>query len=263
MKLLEAISPRVAAPFAIKLFFTTLKFKMPERELETFNQAIKTQLPIPDSEFTAYEWGESGTKILLVHGWSGRATQFFKISEALLKKGFHVFAIDAPGHGQSQQKQTNLFQFVQSIEVMGERFGPFKYAIGHSLGGMAIFNGLERNLKAEKVITIGTPDNIPNVVAEFCDKVGATSKVGNRIIAYIEDLFQVKTTEVSTDALAQKHNPPGLIFHDNTDNDVGVRAAKNLSKSWTNAELIITDGLGHRKVLMDEGNINKIIGFLS
>ena len=72
----------------------------------------------------------------------------------------------------------------------------------------------------------------------------------------------MKPEEASTDYLATKFNPAGLIIHDENDQDVGVENALELAKHWPNANLIVTQGLGHRKVLMEQKVIDAIIGFL-
>ncbi|HAD96138.1 MAG TPA: alpha/beta hydrolase [Cryomorphaceae bacterium] len=208
------------------------------------------------------EWGNEGPRVLLVHGWSGRGTQFFKLIEELLEKKFHVFAINAPAHGDSKQKKTHLFEFVDAIEIMVSQFAQFSLAIGHSLGGMAIFNALERNLSAEKIVIIGSPANIQNVVLDFCDRLQVSHKIGHRIIERIEKNYHMSSEEASTDFLANKYNPPGLIIHDVDDLDIDINNAYDLQERWPNANLVVTEGKGHRKILMDIKVIDTIVGFL-
>ncbi len=263
MVILEKLSLSLASRFAFYMFFKPIKFPLPEREKAIRKKATKHKLHTDKSPFTLLEWGNPQAKrVLLVHGWSGRGSQFHKIIEALLEKGFYVVAIDAPAHGGNKQKHTSMLEFVDAIEVSQNQFGPFDYAIGHSLGGMAIFNALEANLKPNKIVTIGTPDNIRHVVLDFCEKVHASPKVAERIIKKIENQFVMKTEHASTDYLAQKFNPAGLIIHDEDDRDVGVDNAIELAKHWPNANLIITKGLGHRRVLMEQKVIDAIVGFL-
>jgi alpha-beta hydrolase superfamily lysophospholipase len=50
-------------------------------------------------------------KILLVHGWSGRGTQLFKIADELLKQGYSTISFDAPAHGKSPGK-TIMVDFI-------------------------------------------------------------------------------------------------------------------------------------------------------
>jgi alpha-beta hydrolase superfamily lysophospholipase len=80
-----------------------------------------------------------GKRVLLVHGWSGRGTQLFKIADELLKQGYSTISFDAPAHGKSPGKTTIMVDFITTIEI-NKQFGPFDAAIGHSLGGMSVLN---------------------------------------------------------------------------------------------------------------------------
>jgi pimeloyl-ACP methyl ester carboxylesterase len=44
---------------------------------------------------------------------------------------------------------------------------------------------------------------------------------------------------------------PVLIIHDKDDDDVALKAAHNIHKHLKNSTLMITEGLGHRKILGD------------
>lgn len=263
MEILERISLSLAIWFALKLFFRPLNFPLPEREKPIRERAKKRKLRTARSPFLLYEWGNpEGIKILLVHGWSGRGTQFYKIIEKLVERGFHVFAFDAPAHGGSPQKKTHMLEFADAIVLTEEKFGPFTYAIGHSLGGMAIFNAMKRNFSVRKVVVIGTPDNIRHVVEDFCEKIHASNRVADGIVSHIEKRYSMKIEEASTDHLANKFDPGGLIIHDEDDQDISIENAKALARFWPNASLVITKGLGHRRVLIDQKIIDAIMGFL-
>ncbi len=198
-----------------------------------------------------------------MHGWSGRATQFLAIIEALLKENYHIYSIEAPAHGDSKQRKTHMLEFVDALNVVIKKFGKFQYAIGHSMGGMAIFNCLKTSsFDPKSIVLLGTPANIRNVVYDFCDKVEANEQVARLLIEYIENRYSMKVKKASTDTLAMRYNPNGLIFHDVNDLDVDVHNAKALKKKWPNANLIVTEGLGHRKILMDRKVIDAIVGFL-
>ena len=178
-------------------------------------------------------------------------------------KGFQVFSFDAPGHGISTEKKTHMLEFVDSIWAIEKTFGSFKIAIGHSLGGMAIFNALTGDFKPKVVMNIGSPASIPNTVGDFCEKIEAGKKVKKGILHYIENNFKVSLERSSGKYLASVYNPLGLIVHDKDDVDVPVKNAYELYENWPNAHLIITEGLGHRKVLMDDAIIDEIDAFLN
>lgn len=97
-----------------------------------------------------YEYGKSDRKVLLVHGWSGRGTQLFKIADELLDNGYSVVSFDAPAHGKSKGNTTIMSEFIASILEIEKQYGPFEFAIGHSLGGMSVLNAIKDGLKVKK-----------------------------------------------------------------------------------------------------------------
>jgi len=50
----------------------------------------------------AREWGESGVPVIALHGWLDNAASFDALAEYL--GGYHVLALDLPGHGLSDNK---------------------------------------------------------------------------------------------------------------------------------------------------------------
>lgn len=261
-KLLNRISIKLAVKLGLSLFFKPLPFGIPEREKPFREKAIKHELLTKNArEFLVFELKSEGSKVLMIHGWSGRASQFFKIADFLHEKGYHVFCIEAPQHGELQGERAHMFDFVDAIEETHSRFGEIDLAIGHSLGGMALFNALARNLWFQKLVTIGSPANIRGVVADFCDKIEFDETIQKHILGYIEERYQLKVEEASSDYLCQLFRPEGLIIHDVYDQDVSVDFARLMHEKWRGSKYLETEGLGHRQVLRDESTLEAIYDF--
>ena len=115
-KILQFIAPPLATLFAIKLFRTPIRFKTPSREKMMAESAQKKMVLIPElnQEVMVYSYGYSKRKVLLIHGWSGRGTQLFKIADKLLENGFMTISFDAPAHGNSTGKKTMMNEFVKT-----------------------------------------------------------------------------------------------------------------------------------------------------
>jgi len=251
-KVLSGISASLATKFALKLFFKPMKFPIPTREKEIREKAERHDLLTKNAkDFTAFELVGPGEKIVLIHGWSGRASQFFQIMEGLNNLGFHVVSIEAPGHGDNLGSETNMLDFVDALEEADLRFGPFYNAIGHSLGGMALFNNLNRKAQYEKLVLMGSPANVRNVVSDFSRKLKMNEAVTNNLITAIEERFHLSVKESSSEYLCQYYNPLGLIIHDENDQDVSITNARQLHEKWKKSKLIVSKGLGHRRILMD------------
>ncbi|MES2412097.1 MAG: alpha/beta hydrolase [Bacteroidota bacterium] len=264
-KLLQAISPKLATLFAAKLFTTPLKHRIPKRELHMEHGSRQEKLWIPkiNKKINVYHYGESTNKILLVHGWSGRGTQLFKIADELLKKGFSTISFDAPAHGKSGSKTTLMPEFIASILEIEKQFGPLEFAIGHSLGGMSILNAIKEGLSIEKAVIIGSGDIIQDIMNDFILKMELKPETAFMMKAHFEKKFNVEMESYSASFAAKSVAIPVLIIHDENDNEIDVKAAHNIHQNLKKGEILITAKLGHRKILGDRKVIENILKFIS
>ncbi|MDN3677496.1 alpha/beta hydrolase [Flavobacterium paronense] len=264
-KLLQAISPKLATLFAAKLFTTPLKHSIPKRELHMEEKSIQTKLFIPkiNKEIVIYQYGESKRKVLLAHGWSGRGTQLFKIADELLQKGFSTISFDAPAHGKSGSKTTIMTEFIASILEIEKQFGPFEFAIGHSLGGMSILNAIKQGLSIKKAVIIGSGDIIQDILDDFVLKLELKYETAYRMKIHFEKKFGVEMESYSASFAAKSVEIPVLIIHDEHDDEISVKAAYNIHRNLKKGEILITEKLGHRKILGDKKVIESILNFIS
>lgn len=263
-KLLEAISSKLATLFAAKLFLTPIKHKIPKREWHMEQNSFQSELLVTSikKKINIYKYGQGEKKILLVHGWSGRGTQLVKIADQLVNLGFQTISFDAPAHGKSEGKTTIMTEFIASILEIEKQFGPFEFAIGHSLGGMSILNAIKQGFKVKKAVTIGSGDTIQDILDDFVSKLNLNPKIAGMLKNHFEEKFGEPMENYSAHFAAKKVKIPVLVIHDKNDHDVAINTAYNIDKHLENSELMITENLGHRKILGNEIVINRIIEFL-
>jgi pimeloyl-ACP methyl ester carboxylesterase len=264
-KLLQAISPKLATLFAAKLFTTPLKHRIPKRELDMEHNSRQQKLWIPkiSKEINVYHYGESSRKVLLVHGWSGRGTQLVKFADELILNGFSIISFDAPAHGKSGSKTTLMPEFIASILEIEKQFGPFEFAIGHSLGGMSILNAIKEGLQIKRAVIIGSGDIIQDILDDFVLKMELKPEIASRMKTHFEKKYGVKMESYSASLAAQSVEIPVLIIHDENDDEISVNAAHNIYRNLRNGELFITQKLGHRKILGDKSVIAKTMDFIN
>jgi pimeloyl-ACP methyl ester carboxylesterase len=264
-KFLQAVSPSLTTKFAAKLFTTPIRHKLPKRELHMERDSIQKSIVIPEiqKEIVVYEYGKSDKKVLLVHGWSGRGTQLVKIADELLKMGYMTISFDAPAHGKSKGNSSIMIEFIASILEIEKQYGPFEFAIGHSLGGMSVLNAIKQNLQVKKAVIIGSGDIIQDIIDDFICKLQLKPEYGIKLRNHFEAKFGGKMDDYSAYKAAEKTEIPVLVIHDKDDDDVSVKAAYNIQKHLKQSEIMITEGLGHRKILGDENVIQKVKEFIS
>ena len=261
---LNWISPFLAEKYARKIFITPIRHKIPKREFHMEAESVQTKLVVPaiHKEIVVYSYGNSDKKILLVHGWSGRGTQLVKIADALIEKGYSTISFDAPAHGKSGTKTTLMLEFIESVLEIEKSYGPFEFAVGHSLGGMSILNAIKKGLQVEKAVVIGSGNSVINIVNTFVEKIGLPNKVATIMRNSFEKKYQFDMVCFSGYVAAKEVKVPVLVIHDNDDEDIPVSEAHHLAENLSHIEILITNNLGHRKILGDSTVINKIIEFL-
>ena len=264
-KFLQAVSPSLTTKFAAKLFTTPIRHKLPKRELHMERESVQKSIVVTEiqKEIVVYEYGKSNKKILLVHGWSGRGTQLVKIADELLKLGYMTISFDAPAHGKSKGNSSIMIEFIASILEIEKQYGPFEFAVGHSLGGMSVLNAIKQNLQVKKAVIIGSGDIIQDIIDDFICKLQLKPEYGIKLRNHFEAKFGGKMDDYSAYKAAEKTEVPVFVIHDKDDDDVSVKAAYNIQKHLKQSEIMITEGLGHRKILGDENVIQKVKEFIS
>lgn len=262
-RVLSALNKNLAAAFALKLFESPIQHKLPKREQKMYEVSHKSRLQLPNSkkEIMVYENKFGSKKVLLVHGWNGRGTQLVTIAKAFKDLNYSIVSFDAPGHGKTPKTTANMKHFIEAIFELDKRYKGFDIIIGHSLGGMSIINSLGRSLQTQKAVIIGSGNKTKDITEDFLQTIGMNKKLAPFLIGLFERKYQDKMQNYDVDVHAGKINIPVLIIHDVNDKDVPYTAAETLHQNMPTSELLLTNGLGHRKILGDEDVIEKIVQF--
>lgn len=260
---LNLFSTKAVVLYAAKLFTTPIKHRIPKRELEMDTNSIQQLISVPsiNKSIMVYEYGKSDKKVLLVHGWSGRGTQLFKIADALLKEGYSTVSFDAPAHGKSPGNSSIMLEFIASIFELEKQFGPFEMAIGHSLGGMAVLNAVKSGFHTDKIVVIGSGDIVQDIIDDFIKKLQLKPEISIKLRDHFENKYDEAMDNYSAFKAAEAIEKPILVVHDENDYEVPVKAGINIHQHVKNGNLLLTQGLGHRKILGDTNVIQKIIEF--
>ena len=263
-KSVEFISSSLAARFGARLFITPINFSIPQREEYMLKSAQKKRLVIPEiqKEIEVLSYGYSKKKVLLVHGWAGRSTQLFAFADKLLEKGYMVISFDSPAHGKSTGKTSSMLEFLATIKKIEETYGPFEAGIGHSLGGMSLYNATSSFLNLKTFVAIGSGDKVSNIIQNFAKNLSLKEKSGNKIQQRLEHKWEIKVNNFASHFVSQKIDIPVLIVHDTEDGDIPVSCAYNIRQNLQKGSLLITNGLGHTKILRNNEVVNKSVKFI-
>lgn len=259
------LSTAWAARRAYRVWFRTPRFNTPPREARWLATAQTIYLPHRYGPLALYQWGEGQQTVLLLHGWSGRGSQMGAFAEPLVKAGYRVIAMDAPGHGQSPGNRTTLFKISEALLAVANHYAPIKAVIAHSFGAFVLTYTLRyANLKIDKAVCISTPGRTEFLIDSFCDSLQLNHRVKQRFLAYFErdfgeDIWQRMSIQNNVGQLPQ----PALIIHDKHDREVPSELSEKLAAYWPAARLYLTEGLGHRRVLRNKEVIRTVVEFIA
>ena len=261
---LDLISCRLSSLFGLILFTTPIKYTIPKREQYMLKSAQKKRLFIENinKEIEVLSYGYSRKKVLLVHGWCGRSTQLYAFADKLLENGYMVISFDGPAHGRSTGKTTMMPEFLETIKKINTTFGPFEAAIGHSFGATSLYIATSNFLSIKSFIAIGSGDKISDIILNFAKNLGLKKRSAQLIQSRLEKKWNIKVDDSSSSTVAKKINIPLLVIHDVTDGDVPVSCAYEIRKNLKKGSLLITNKLGHTKILRNENVILKSIDFI-
>jgi pimeloyl-ACP methyl ester carboxylesterase len=264
-KFISFISPKLTILYAAKLFTTPIKHKVPKRELHMERDSVQKLVTIPtlNKQVVVYEYGQSEKKVLLVHGWSGRGTQLVKIADELLKSGYSTVSFDAPAHGKSPGNNGIMTDFIAAIIEIDKQYGPFGAAVGHSLGGMSILNAIKQGLKVKSAVIIGSGDIVHDIIEDFVAKLKLNPSFVKRLRLHFEKKHGGKMSDYSAYRAAMGTEIPMLVIHDKDDPEVPVKASIHIHQHLINGKLILTERLGHRKILGNHDVIDKVVKFIT
>jgi pimeloyl-ACP methyl ester carboxylesterase len=257
MRTLSRVAPRAAGRIAVSLTRRTRR-RNPNAALGT----LADRFSVRGGEVVLHRLGaNTGPRVLLVHGWNGAAVDWRPLAEALVADGFSVSALDLPAHGASPGRVSSLPRFVRGVIEADRRHGPFDVWIAHSMGVAASLAALAAGAQARRLILIGGLVDPAGALREFARGFGLNSAATRAYLAGIERQERMPLSEVDALRNASTITAPALIVHDRDDRVIPVEHGRKLAAALAGAQLLQTNGLGHRRILSDDAIVRSVVAF--
>lgn len=258
---LSYVLPKHTAQWALSIFLSPIRIPRPRSEEFFFKTAKKYTI---QNRIAAFEWGlPEHPLVILLHGWSGRGTQMAGFADSLVENGFRVVALDGPAHGDSQGTTTHVGEFSQFLIDIQSELGPYHTVIAHSFGAGCSVLATSRGLRVQKLVLIAGPSRYELVVRFFLKSLKLSQRSQNYFITALADRVKLPVSEMNVGVIGNTISTPVLVIHDEQDHEVSVKAAEEIKLNWPTAELLITSGLGHRRVLRDPKVIASTVKFIA
>jgi pimeloyl-ACP methyl ester carboxylesterase len=256
--------PVLAGRLAYRLWFSTQRHPEPARERRWAAAANHDGVTWGKIQLQRYQWGDpDAPAVLLIHGWNGRGPQLGAFAEPLNAAGLRAVAFDAPAHGRSPGGSTNIFEFAAAIQTVAAASGPIAGAIAHSFGVPACARALVQGWDLPRLAAIAAPADAVFLLARFARMLDIPDATIAAMRQRVEQRFGMDIfARLATDEMLKECAVSGLIIHDRDDRDVPSTHAERLHRAWPGSQLLLTDNLGHRRILRDRDVIATTVDFL-
>ncbi|HEH9426734.1 TPA: alpha/beta fold hydrolase [Aeromonas sobria] len=247
-RLHHRFAPSHAKRTASKLLLTPQRNQLDGSEpAGLVQQAVHTS----EGAVMSYRLGQ-GPLWLLMHGWSGSASQFYPLMSHIAAQGFTAIAYDHPAHGQSAGNTGHLPRFVRAFDELATRLasdvGPLHGVIAHSMGGAIALSSRQPGIDSLPLLLISPVlDYVPQLYGMVA-RSGYSIRLFDAVVKEIEQEYQHPLSTVDPLGRLASRSGAAMIVHDEEDrfapHDDSLRASQD-----GHTRLVSTRGLGHGRIL--------------
>jgi len=267
-RVLDLVAPARSATRAMDLWCTLPGNAGRRRDLRPWAGTLE-RVPVPRGGTVVVEhWGE-GPVVYLVHGWGGWRGQLGAFVAPLVDAGYRVVAFDAPGHGDADASvmgpgRGTVQEMIEALAAVGERFGPADGVLAHSLGCTAASIVVREHLTTRRVVLVAPNHDFTVYTRGFATMVGLSERTRLSLVRTIEDFCERAIADFDLHTLgADGSMPPTLVVHDTRDKETPHAVGAAVADAWPGARLVLTEGLGHQRILADEGVVELAVEHLT
>lgn len=271
---LSSLVPGVAAGLFAFLFTRPPRHKLPKHERAWLLQATATPVKLASGEVVPlYQWRGSpapfGVRdeaplptVLLVHGFGSRAGQLGSFAAPLVAAGYRVVAFDAPAHGAAAGRRSSLPEMLEVTQDIAARLGPLAGVVAHSNGAAAVIAALAGGMQADRVALLAPMPDLESFILRLAATLGFSAKVAKRAQKRVEARYGVPFSALKAQNLTGSLSQPVLILQDSKDRTVPLAEVEELARNWPTADLQISTGLGHNRLLRDAASIDRVVAHM-
>lgn len=260
------VSEHLAGLAAARLWFTPWPVPVSERALEKQARWLEgsetLSLRTADGHHLRGFAAGEGPVVLLVHGWGEWAANLGAFVAPLVTAGYRVVGFDLPAHGRSSGTQTDALVTAAAVADAAASQGGVQAIVAHSMGAHAATTALHRGLDVDAVALLAPAVRLYGV-EDFAEMLSLPPAAARGLRRTIERRYGTSVWEdLAADLLARELRTPALIVHDADDDQIAPSDGRALSEAWQGSRLVVTEGLGHGRIIRDSAVIQQVIAFL-
>lgn len=258
-KIAFKLAPNKVARFAREKGFSIKPYTLSAGQQTLLAEAHCFDLNFNQNKIRVYEWG-SGSVILLVHGWAGRALQLDAFIRPLLSMGYKVVAFDQKGHGESSTRFSSYPEFVRGTSLVTKHYAAELHGVvAHSIGSNSVFKMSEEFAHPLKIVAVAPMERFVEMLEKLRMKIGLDEHLFAHLIKQIEIDSGVCVADIAILNYKKINRHNVLLVHDKFDRISTINASYEIQRNLTDTHLIQTEKLGHSRILSSPAVVDKVV----
>jgi pimeloyl-ACP methyl ester carboxylesterase len=247
LNIMSILFPAHAASLGFRIFCYPFRSQIKSYQYDFFNSSEQTVIEHHGVKVKVYRWNSGPKKILFLHGWQSHSFRWKNYLDSFPAEQYSLYALDAPGHGLTTGSFLTVPLYSEVIEKFLHNYGGVDAIISHSLGSFTSLYTLHRLplLPVKKLVLLAPPGEALEFLEFYQKSLRLSSRTARKISEYFEEVITEPVDFFSASRFAENLSRPGLIIHDEDDNETSVQHSRNIHSKWRKSQLLITKGLSH------------------
>jgi len=277
IKIVNFFSSKLALRLVTKLFCKPIKKNISSYQEKFYNSGLNTIIDLNGYKVNVLEKGQ-GQPVLLIHGWNNNAFNMRHIAKELVSNGYKVIVPDLPCHGKSSGRFINQIQMGFALQELfvhiEKKYGNFNL-VTYSWGGTVSLLALDQlqqkgiSIKPKSITSLALPTYPGAITDLFCKMLQLSPKLQKGLLDNLEAMANTDNRSLkeafplSFYENIEKAQVKLTIVHDTDDRAIVIDNCEKFLSKYPETECVVTEGLGHLKIVKCPNVINNVLTSLS
>jgi pimeloyl-ACP methyl ester carboxylesterase len=222
----------------------------------------KQLVPSPQGVLAAWRLGD-GPAVLLVHGWEDDNSLWAPLIEELVERRRPLVVFDLPAHGFSEGEWGLGPQAADGIAAVAAAMGPIDAVVAHSFGAGGVMIAMSEGLVVDRMVLIAPPLRTSNRWLRYAEKLGVTEDVAFAAQSIYEERIGPARASLDLRSELTKLDVDLLVIHSADDERAALSDSQEVVPMCRRGELVVVDGLTHRRSARDPEVVARVAEFVS
>lgn len=262
VNLIYRVHPMTAFRMTAKLLSVACRKKLSTSARAFYDKGMQKHIKVGRATFCTYSYGQ-GPTILMLHGWCSNAARWRVYVTKLVKLGYKIVVVDAPGHGTASGRFLSVSLYAKGIKSILKSEPKWHAIITHSIAGltaMAALGNSQKKYHPSKFILMNTFASVETMVAKFSRCLDISEVVIEGTKHWMSTYPEFTLDQFDIPMQYPMLQSESMLIHDTNDVVVPKKEMAYLLRRCKSLHVMKTMGLGHN--LRSSTVVNGVVDFV-